>query len=180
MDDTHALDPAMLARLTTYAAQPRGNRSVRRGTVAELVPLLDATVPVGAIAARLGVSRHVVTYELGRLRRSGFPVPDRLSGGVRSPRIIAIEDDLRSGMPDAEATPKHGVTPVRAWLIQDRAGIPTHHWPWTEAERTTLVANQDRSAREVAALLGRTVRAVDTQRQALMREGRTLAATVMP
>lgn len=123
MDDLPPLDPATLARLTAYAARPRGNRSGRTWTVDELLTLLDGTVPVTAIMDRLGVPRAAVTYELVRLRRAGFPVPARPCGWARSPRSLAIEDDLRAGMTDAEASRRYGVTPVRVWQIRTRAGI---------------------------------------------------------
>ncbi len=120
----------------------------------------------------LNVKRAVVTYELVRLRRAGFPVPERPTGGRRSTRTIAIEDDLRAGLTDAEVARRHGVSPVRAREIRGRAGIPVSRGAWTDAERAVLIAHQDRPAREVAALVGRTVRAVETERSKLIIEGR--------
>ena len=79
---------------------------------------------MSTIAGRLGVKRAVVTYELVRVRRAGFPVPVRPSGGERSSRTLAIAGDLRAGMTDAEASRRYGVTPVRVWQIRTRAGIP--------------------------------------------------------
>lgn len=172
MDDPLPLDPATLARLEAYAATPRGNRSARTWTVDELLTLFDPTVPVTAIMDRLGVKRAVVTYELVRLRRAGFPVPDRPSGGARSPRTIAIEDDLRAGMSDAEAARRHGVSPVRVQQVRVRAGLPTTRRLWTEGDREVLIAHQDRPTRDVAEMVGRPVRAVDAERLQLIAEGR--------
>ena len=39
------------------------------------------------------------------------------------------------------------MTAPRVALIRDRAGIPAQHLVWTEAERTFVIAHQDRSAR---------------------------------
>lgn len=119
------LDPETLDRLTAYAAQPRGNRATRAWTVADLLLLLDSAVPVARIATDLGVPRHVVTYELIRLRRAGFPVPDRPSGVRRAPGTRALEADLRAGMTDAEAARWYGVTPARVREVRVWAGIPS-------------------------------------------------------
>ncbi len=113
-----------LARLEAYASAPRGSRSGRPWTVDEILTLLDGAVPVTAIMDQLGVKRATVTYELVRLRRAGFPVPVRPGNWTRSPWTLAIEADLRAGLTDAEASRRHGVTPVRVWQIRVRAGIP--------------------------------------------------------
>jgi len=115
------LDP--LDRLTAYAAAPCGNRATRTWTLAELGPLFDPAVPVSTIAGRLGVKRAVVTYELVRVRRAGFRFPVRPSGGERSSRTLAIEDDIRSGMTDAEAARRHGVTPARGSSVRGSGGL---------------------------------------------------------
>lgn len=125
----------ILARLAAYAAAPRGNRSVRTWTVDDLTLLLDPTVSVNQIMARLDIeTRATVTYELVRLRRAGFAVPRRSNGSVRAPRTLAIEADLRAGMTSAEAARRHGVSPSRIWEMRVRAGIPTRHQGWTEEE----------------------------------------------
>ncbi len=110
--------------------------------------------------------------------RAGFPVPARPGAWARSPRSLAIEDDLRAGLTDAAVARRHGVSPARVREIRIRAGIPVQPHGWTEAERTLVIAHQDRSAREVAALLGRTVRAVDGERSRLIRQGRIRAKIV--
>ncbi len=162
------LDPDLLDRLTAYAAAPRGNRA---WTLAELRPLFDPAVPVSTIAGRVGVKRAVVTYELVRVRRAGFPVPVRPSGGERSSRTLAIEGDVRAGMTDADVAREHGVSPVQVWEIRSRAGIPTTRRFWSEAERALVIAHQRRH------LMGRRwwggpVRGVDRMRSILIAEGR--------
>lgn len=174
------LDPDLLDRLTAYAAAPRGNRAGRTWTLAELLTLFDPAVPVTAIMARLGVKRAVVTYELVRLRRAGFPVPVRPGNWARSTRTLAIEGDVRAGMTDADVAREHGVSPVRVWEIRSRAGIPTTRRFWTEQERVILLAHQDRPAREVAALMNRTARAVETERSRLIIKGRIRPKIVRP
>lgn len=174
------LDPDLLDRLTAYAAAPRGNRAGRTWTLAEVLTLFDPAVPVTAIMARLGVKRAIVTYELVRLRRAGFPVPGRSGNWARSPRTLAIEGDVRAGMTDAEVAREHGVSPERVWEIRSRAGIPTTRRFWTEQERVILLAHQDRPAREVAALMNRTVRAVETERSKLIIKGRIRPKIVRP
>ena len=155
----------VLAPLTAYAALPRGGRAGRTWTVDELLPLLDPTVSVTAIAERMDVKRAVVTYELIRLREAGFPVPERPTGGERSPRAIAIEADLRSGMTNAEAARRPGVQQPWVREIRIRAGIPPRTRPWSDEERQFLVTHQDRPVRELAELLGRFERVVYSQRQ---------------
>lgn len=172
MDDLPPLDPATLARLEAYAVEPRVRRTVRPWTVDELMLLLNPAVPVTAIMDRLGVKRAVVTYELVRLRRAGFVVPDRPCSWERSPRTRAIESDLRAGMTATDAARKHGLSPARIREIRVRAGIPARPWAWTDDERTILVARQDQPTRDVAALLGRTVRAVDAERSRLIGQCR--------
>ncbi|MBA2753673.1 MAG: hypothetical protein H0U40_04320 [Chloroflexia bacterium] len=174
------LDPATLARLEAYAAERRGNRRGHTWTVIELLPLLDPTVPVRTIAADLGVPRAAVTYELVRLRRAGFPVPERPTGGTRSARTIAIEADLRAGLIDAEAARRHGVSAVRVREVRLRAGIPALSRRWTEDERAVLIACQARPTPEVAALLGRSVRAIEGERYRLIGQGRIRAKIVRP
>lgn len=169
------LDPETLDRLTVYAAAPRGNRATRTWTVAELRRLLDPAVSVQTIAADLGVPRATVTYELVRLRRTGFPVSRRPSHWTRSPRSLAIEADLRAGMTEAEAARRHGVTPARVREVRIRAGIPVSHRAWTEDERSVVIIHQDRPTPEVAAMLGRSRRAVDSMRAQLIAEGRIRA-----
>ncbi len=170
---------ATLAQLESYASVPR-SRTVRSWSVVELLTLLDPAVPVTAIMDRLGVKRAVVTYELVRLRRAGFSVPDRPSGGVRSPRTLAIEDDLRAGMTDAAAARRHAVSPQRIGQVRHRAGISVRTKVWTEQERDILIAYQDRPACEVAEMVGRTVRAVDGERSRLIAQGRIKAKIVRP
>ncbi len=160
-----------MAQLHAYAAQPRSPKA-RPWTVDELLSLLDPAVPVTAIMDRLGVARHIVTFELIRLRRAGFPVPRRPGNWARSPRSLAIEEDLRAGMTGAEVARRHGVTEARVSDIRTRAGIPKRQWAWTDDERALVIAYQDRPTREVAALVGRTVRAVDTERSRLIAGGR--------
>ncbi len=174
------LDPETLDRLTAYAAAPRGNRATRTWTVAELRRLLDPAVPVQTIAADLGVPRAAMTYELVRLRRAGFAVPRRPSNWTRSARTLTIEADLRAGMSDAEAARWHEVTP--AWIreVRIRAGIPVSHRAWTEDERAVVITHQDRPTREVAAMLGRSRRAVDSIRAQLIAEGQIRAKIVRP
>ncbi len=164
--------PELLDQLAAYAAQPCGNRAVHLWTVDDLLTLFDPTVPVTAIMEALGVTRPVVTYELVRLRRAGFAAPDRPTGGERVPRTRAIEADLRAGMTDAEVARRHGVSGVRVWQVRVRAGIPVQQRAWTEAERTLVIAHQDRAAREVAAMVGRSVRAVEAERSRLIGHGR--------
>jgi len=168
----------LLDRLTAYAAAPRGNRAGRTWTLAELLTLFDPAVPVTAIMARLVVKRAVVTYELVHVRRAGFPVPARSSGGERSSRTLAIEGDVRAGRTDAEVAREHGVSPGRVWEIRSRSGIATTRRFWTEAERALVIAHQDRPTPEVAALLGRSVRGVDRVRSILITEGRIRAKIV--
>jgi len=171
----------ILVRLTAYAAAPRGNRSVRTWTIDDLTLLLDPTVCVNQIMARLHIeTRETVTYELVRLRRAGFTVPRRSNGSVRAPRTLAIEADLRAGMTSAEASRQHGVSPARVWEMRVRAGIPARHHGRTDEERGLVIAHQDRLAREVAELVGRSVRAVDGLRSQLIAEGRIRAKIVRP
>ena len=167
------VDATMLNRLTAYAAKPRSSRASRTWTVDDLLPLLDPTVTVAVIAERMGVQRAVVTYELVRMRRAGLPVPDRLmQGGERSARTIAIEADLQFGMTDAEVARKHGVKPPWVREIRMRAGIPPRTRPWTDDERHVVITLQDWPVQDVAVLLNRPVRAVYTQRQQLIAQGR--------
>lgn len=181
MDDPTPIDPTTLAQLDAYARQPRGNRSGRTWTVDELLLLLDPTVTVATSMDRLQIEkRAVVTYELVRLRRAGFPVPGRTNGSVRAPRTIAIEDDLRAGLTDAEAARRYEVSPGRINEIRHRAGIRVQHHEWTDEERALVIAHQDRSAREVAALVGRSVRAVGGLRSQLIAEGRIRPKIVRP
>ncbi|MBA3277021.1 MAG: hypothetical protein H0T72_14660, partial [Chloroflexia bacterium] len=95
------------------------------------------------------------------LRRAGFAVPERPCNWTRSPRTFTIEDDLRTGMTDAAVARRYGVSPGRINEIRRRAGIPGPLRRWTEAEREVLIAHQDQPAHAVAALVGRTLRAVD-------------------
>lgn len=172
MDDPAPIDPETLTALKAYAAVAR-RPTARPWTVAELLMLLDLTTPVTAIMDRLDVPRPVVSRELRRLRRAGFPVPDRPRGWTRSPRTDAIEADLRDGMSDAGAARRHGVTPGRVWEIRNRAGIPASDRAlWTDDERALVIALQDRPSKEVGAMLGRTSVAVDRQRRRLIRQGR--------
>lgn len=177
MTSNAAPDPAQLA---AYAATPRGNRAIRTWTIVELLPLFDPTIPVWTIAEQMGVPRATVTYELVRLRRAGFPVPRRTSGSVRAPRTLAIENDARAGMTDAEASRRHGVSPSRVWEMRRRAGMPVQPRGWTDEERDLVIAHQDRSAREMAALVGLSVRAVDGLRSQLIGEGRIRPKIVRP
>ncbi len=169
------LDPDLLDRLAAYAAPPRGNRATRTWTIAELLPLFDPAIPVWTIAEQMGVPRATVTYELVRLRRAGFVVTDRPMGAVQSPGSHAIEADLRAGLRDAEVARRHGVTPVRVWQIRHRVGIPVRPTRWSDQERAVLIAHQERPAREVAEMVGRTVRAVDAERSRLIAQGRIAA-----
>lgn len=170
MDDTPPIDPDTMTVLKAYAARPRGNRTFHAWTVDELLPLLDPTVPAQTIAARLGVAEHVVTYELVRMRRAGLPVP--LRPKPRTARTLAIEADLRAGMPEAEVARRHGVGGNRVAAIRGMAGIaPPVIRVWTDDERTVVTAYGHRPVREVADVLGRPVRAVYTERQNLMRRG---------
>lgn len=169
-----------LARLTDYAAEPRGNRSGRTWTVDELAPLLDRSAPVAAIAERMNVTRSVVTYELIRMRRAGFPVPDRPARRKRSPRAIAIEDDLRSGLTDAETARRHGVGQPWVREIRLRAGIPPCARSWTDDERQLVIDHQRLPVHEAAALVGRSVFAVYGERRQLIAAGRIRAKTVRP
>lgn len=137
----------------------------------ELLPLLDATVSVASIAEGKGVKPALVTYELVPMRQAGLPVPVRLKGFERFSGTIAIEDDLRAGMSIADVARKHGVTAPKVSGIRSQAGIPTDVARWTEVERRLIITHQDRSAREVVTLLGRTVRAVSAQRSLLIAEG---------
>ncbi|MDQ3442533.1 MAG: hypothetical protein M3490_02860 [Chloroflexota bacterium] len=145
MEETLTLDPATRARLTAYAAAPRGNRAGRTWTLAELLTLFDPAVPVTAIMARLGVKRAVVTYELVRLRRAG--------------------------MTDADVAREHGVSPVQVWEIRSRAGIPTTRRFWSEAERALVIAHQRRHLMG-RRWWGGPVRGVDRMRSILIAEGR--------
>jgi len=122
------LDPDLLARLIAYAAAPRATRT---WTLAELRPLFDPAVSVSTIAGRLGVKRAVVTYELVRVRRAGFPVPVRPSGGERSSRTLAIAGDLRTGMSIEDVARKYGLTEPRVREIRIRAGIPVRSRLWS-------------------------------------------------
>lgn len=172
---THPPDPTssdLQTQLADYAAAPRGNRARRTWTVDELLPLLDPSAPVAAIAARIGVKRAVVTYELLRMRRAGLPVPTRPMGGQRSPRTIAIEDDLRSGMIVADVARKYGLTVPRVREIRIRAGIPPVTRSWSDQDRQFLITHQDRPVQDLAVLLNRSVRAVYGQRQQLIAQGR--------
>ena len=180
MGEVSPTDPAIVAKLDDYARQPRGNCSGRTWTVDELLLLLDPAVPVTAIMERLNVKRAVVTYELVKLRRVGFPVPGGTNGSVRAPRTIAIEDDLRAGLTKSEAGRRYEVSPGRINEIRHRAAILVQHHGWTDEERTLVIAHQDRSAREVAALVGRSVRAVDGLRSQLIAEGRIRPKKVRP
>lgn len=164
--------PNVLAPLTAYAASPRGGRAGRTWTVDELLPLLDPTVSVAAIAERMGVKRSVVSNELARMRRFGLPVPVRSTSEERSPRTIAIEADLRSGMTNAEAARRHEVAEPWVRQIRIRAGIPPRTRPWTDDDRQVLITHQDRPVHEMATLLDRSVRAVYAQRQLLIAQGR--------
>lgn len=112
MDEPPPIDPATMAQLLAYAAQPRSPKA-RPWTADELLSLLDPAVPVTTIMDRLGVARHIVTFELIWLRRAGFPVPRRPGNWARSPRSLAIEEDLRAGMTGAEVARRHGVTASR-------------------------------------------------------------------
>ena len=180
MTSNAAPDPALLARLAAYAATPHGNRATRTWTIAELRPLFDPAIPVWTIAEQMGVPRATVTYELVRLRRAGFAVPERPCNWTRSPRTFAIEDDLRTGMTDAAVARRYGMSPGRINEIRRRAGIPSLSRRWTEAEREVLIAHQDQSAHAVAALVGRTLRAVDGERGRLIAQGRMPAKIVRP
>lgn len=160
----------LLARLFAYAEKPRGNRSGRIWTVQELLSLLDPKESVAAIAERMGIKRAVVTYELVRMRRAGFVVPDRPMGTGRLPRTIAIENDLRVGMIVADVARKYGVTAPRVREIRDRAGIPVRRWRWTDQERQLVIVHQDRPTPEVAKLIGRSVSAVDRERSQLIAQ----------
>ncbi len=170
----------LLTQLTAYAALPRGNRSGHLWTVDELLPLLDPAIPVWTIAEQMGVPRATVTYELVRLRRAGFAVPERPCNWTRSPRTFAIEDDPRTGMTDAAVARRCGMSPGRINEFLRRAGIPSLSRRWTEAEREVLIAHQDQPAHAVAALVGRTLRAVDRMRSILIAEGRIGAKIVRP
>ncbi len=141
MTEPPPIGPTSLDHLEAYVAEPRIQRTLRPWSMEELVMLLDPAIPVTAIMDQLGVKRAVVTYELVRLRWTGFPVPNRNVGGERSPRSLAIEENLRAGMSDADVDRRHGATPARVHEIQNRANIPPRFWTWTEAERATLIAH---------------------------------------
>jgi hypothetical protein len=138
-------------------------------------------VSVTEIMARLNIEkRPMVIYELVRLRRAGFAVPERPCNWTRSPRTFAIEDDLRTAMTDAAVARRYGVSPGRINEIRRRAGIPGPLRRWTEAEWEVLIAHQDQPAHAVAALVGRTRRAVDGERGRLIAKGRMPAKIVRP
>ncbi len=83
-------------------------------------------------------------------------------------------------MTDAEVVRRHGMSPVRVWQVRVRAGIPANSRTWSDEERALLIAHQDRPAREVAALMNRTVRAVETERSKLIIKGRIRPKIVRP
>lgn len=168
---TSALDPAILDQLTAYATRPRGNRSLHVWTVDELLILLNPAIPALTIAAGLGVAEHVVTYELVRMRRAGLPVPTRRTRYVRSERTIAIEADLRAGMPEADVARRHGVRTERVGEVRRSIGLPSNARPWTDEERAVVIEYQHQPVREVAEALGRPVRAVYMERQNLIARG---------
>jgi hypothetical protein len=98
-------------------------------------------------------------------------------------RSDAIVADLRAGTErDVEVARRHGVTPGRVSQIRRAAGLPRRAAGqparegsavyWTDGELAHLVDHADAPVAEVAAALGRSIRAVYEMRHRLAQEGR--------
>jgi hypothetical protein len=164
------------AGIPRWRVAPKPDRPKARPVVPwsdhDLAYLIDhADQPAAQGAATLGRSRRAVTQMRHRLIAEGR-IPRRRVSFTEAELTLLADQSLT----DAEVAERTGRS--RDVITTSRLARGLRHpqrspRPWTEEELERLVALHDRPTREVAALLGRTVKAIQNQRYALLREGRT-------
>jgi hypothetical protein len=152
--------------------QPRV-RTVVPWSERELAYLIaNADAPSADVAAALGRSSRAVTQMRHRLiKESRLP---RRRVPYTAEELTLLADHSLSDAEVAERTGRSRDMISRSRLQRGVRDLrrPTPR-PWTEDDIERLVALQDRPTKEVAALLGRTIKAIQNQRHALLRQGRT-------
>jgi DNA-binding CsgD family transcriptional regulator len=135
-----------------------------------LIEHADTSVPEVAVA--LGRSIGAVRGMRERLAKQGR-LP-RQKEPYTEDELALLADQTLTNAEVAERTGRsRQVIAQSRWTRGIRGPQRKPKRPWTPEEIEQLVALHDRPTQEVAALLGRTVRAIQNQRYALLRNGRT-------
>jgi hypothetical protein len=158
---------------STRPPKPPVVRSPVFWTDDEIAYLIEhADAPMTTVAAALGRSIGAIRGMRERLVKQGR-LP-RQKEPYTEDELALLADQTLTTAEVAERTGRsRQVIAQSRWTRGIRGLQREPKRPWTPEEIERLVALHDRPTREVAALLGRTVRAIQNQRYALLREGRT-------
>jgi hypothetical protein len=179
----HGVSASWVGKIRTRAGIPRWRvpptpgrpriRTVVPWSEHDLAYLIDhADKPVADVATALGRSSRAVTQMRHRLITAGR-IPRRRVP-YTADELSLLADHSLSDAEVAERTGRSRDMISRSRLERGVRGLrrPTPR-PWTPEEIEHLVDWHDRPTREVAELMGRTVKAIQNQRDKLLRDGRT-------